>query len=256
MFNLFHNIKEFIKEARVASDTKKKVIIVVVVIISALILGFFWVKSAMYNFSKIGQSLQSINLPTIDVPQDAINSLSDIKNKVSDAGKTVADMNSQAADESAKALATADWKTYTNSEYGFEFQYPKEVIVKENKNMVGIYYTITESNKEQLESENFGWDVLVYQNNSKKDLKDWFNLMFNKKDVDGNCVANVFESNINIRGADTIVFGTGEGLDSSKKCNDGGYYTISPDKLTVIKWELFQDPEYFDQIFPTFKFTK
>ena len=32
----------------------------------------------------------------------------------------------ETANSSFKALATADWKTYRNDKYGFEFKYPKE----------------------------------------------------------------------------------------------------------------------------------
>lgn len=34
---------------------------------------------------------------------------------------------------------TANWKTYTNTQYGFEFKYPKEYVIKDGDNYATVY---------------------------------------------------------------------------------------------------------------------
>ena len=47
-------------------ENKKKIILWTIVAILAVIMGFFWVRGAINNFSIIGQSVQGIKLPKID----------------------------------------------------------------------------------------------------------------------------------------------------------------------------------------------
>ena len=67
----------------------------------APILGYFWFSSAAYHISKIGESINSADLPSIDLPN--------LDNILPDTDQA----------------QTADWKTYTNAEYGFEIKYPE-----------------------------------------------------------------------------------------------------------------------------------
>src|SRR3989344_5292659 len=109
------NFHEYIKKLRGLPEKKKLIIIAVVVVISALIMGFFWVKSAANSLSK----LQSVNLPKLDMPQDAIDSLSDTAGEVGDG------LNQGGVEED---LQTDDWETYTSDKYGFEIKYPSNFL--------------------------------------------------------------------------------------------------------------------------------
>ncbi len=63
----FVTMREFILKLQSLPDSKKKIILIVVVVISALIIGFFEIIWTINNFSKIGNPLKSINVPTIDL---------------------------------------------------------------------------------------------------------------------------------------------------------------------------------------------
>jgi len=102
--------QEFIKKLQHLSETKKIIIIFAVVAMVAPILGYFWFSSASYHISKIGEPVNSVNLPSIDLPN--------LDNILPDTDQA------QTADSSAKDISTADWKTYTNAQYGFEIKYP------------------------------------------------------------------------------------------------------------------------------------
>ena len=55
-----------------------------------------------------------------------------------DAAKKAKDLlekNNQEVVQEVSTSSTADWRTYRNEEYGFEFKYPKDVVVEiNNKN--------------------------------------------------------------------------------------------------------------------------
>ena len=56
-------------------EKKKKIILWSIVAILAVIMGFFWVKEAVSNVSKIGESVKSINLPKINNSMPALDIL-------------------------------------------------------------------------------------------------------------------------------------------------------------------------------------
>ena len=57
-----------------------------------------------------------------------------------------AKFQNETADSSAKALATADWKTYKNGEYGFEFKYPSNWILNNQKYTTNAVSVISPEN--------------------------------------------------------------------------------------------------------------
>lgn len=89
-------IKEFITKLQNLPESKKKIVVWTIVIVLGLVMGFFWIRGAMNSLQKLGESTNKIELPEIQTPTE----------------------NSDAQ--------TADWKTYTNTEYGFEFKYPED----------------------------------------------------------------------------------------------------------------------------------
>ena len=68
----------------------------------------------------------------------------------------------------------ADWKTYTNTQYGFEFKYPKEYTVQDSTN-VGIPKTDVLI---YLMSENDKIEFLVMKNSGIKSLNEAFEMFF------------------------------------------------------------------------------
>ena len=148
-----------------------------------------------------------------------------------------------------KFTGIQNWQTYINSDFGFTFKYPKGVSIKEEgtpqKKLINVFYN---TGGGTAHTEIFAWDIVAHKNSDKKELSDWFNSLNPIENKD--CYE--VESNINVENAQTILI-TSSSRES--KCKDGGYYTISlPNKLTIIKWELYQDPQYFGDILPTFKF--
>ncbi len=60
--------REFITKLQNLPDSKKKIILWSVVATLAVIMGFFWVRGAMNNLSKIGESVGQIKFPEIQTP--------------------------------------------------------------------------------------------------------------------------------------------------------------------------------------------
>lgn len=60
------NLRPYIEKLQNLPENQKKIILWVIVGILAFIMGFFWVRGAVNNFSKIGQSIGEIKMPNID----------------------------------------------------------------------------------------------------------------------------------------------------------------------------------------------
>ncbi len=59
----------FLGKLRNLPEDKKKVILWAIVIVIGLTMGYFWVKDAMNGISKITESVKSVKLPAINLPQ-------------------------------------------------------------------------------------------------------------------------------------------------------------------------------------------
>lgn len=146
---------------------------------------------------------------------------------------------------------TAGWKTYTNDEYGFKFSYPEKVTVKQDGNIIMVHDT--------RQGWPFDWTMTLYQNNKRIDLADWINSQFNSfnEESDKDCKivpSDKYGLRINIKDSYTLMV---DAPSYEASCSHVGYYTMSPDKLTIM---LFSDvqasPEPYQDILSTFTFTK
>ncbi len=108
-------IRNFIVKLQALPEAKKKIVFFSVMAIVVLIVGVWGFFATKNNIGKIGESVKNINLPKFDMPQDSGVSMPSVNGS-----------QNQTADSSAKDLSTADWKTYANTEYGFEIKYPKD----------------------------------------------------------------------------------------------------------------------------------
>lgn len=111
---ILEKIRNFILKLQNLPDAKKKIILVTAVVLFAVIMGFFWIKSAAYDISRLGNSLKSVDLPKIDMPNIQTNP-----------SVPTSSPENQTVDTSAP-LSTDSWKTYTNNKYGFEIKYPSD----------------------------------------------------------------------------------------------------------------------------------
>ena len=111
-------ISNFLVKLRSLSHRQKLIIMWLVGMAMVLALGYVWLGATTINLSKMGESLQALNFPSLGLPPDAKNTMSNL----SEVSTDVFENNSQ----------TEDWKTYTNTEYGFYFKYPNDWIVREN----------------------------------------------------------------------------------------------------------------------------
>ncbi len=70
--DITEKIKTFLTKLQGLSENKKIIILWAVVVVIGLPMGFFWVKGAIKNLSKIGESIGSVKLPEIntsDMPE-------------------------------------------------------------------------------------------------------------------------------------------------------------------------------------------
>lgn len=146
---------------------------------------------------------------------------------------------------------TADWKTYTNNEYGFGFAYPGGVSIQEHGNMISV--------DDNRQGYNFEWDMKLYKNSSKEDLNEWINSQFNSfsRESDKDCKivpSDKYGSKVVIKDAYTLLV---DAPSFGASCGHVAYYTISPDKLIIMEFDLVQaSPELYQDLLSTFKFTK
>jgi len=148
------------------------------------------------------------------------------------------------------SVETADWEIYRNSEYGFGFSYPAGVSVQERGNVISV--------NDNRQGFNFEWDMKFYKNEDKKSLESWINAQFNsfgqQSDKDCKIVpSDKYGSKVNIQDAFTVLI---DAPSFEASCSRVGYYTISPDNLTVMEFNAVQaSPELYQDILSTFKFT-
>jgi hypothetical protein len=225
------NIQEYIKNLQNLPEKVKKAILIAVVLVVSLILGYFWIDSAMRTLSQAGQLGDSMNLPNIDLP--------DLQTPT----------DQQAQNTPAAVLDTTDWKTYANTEYGFEMKYPDNVIVKQDGDIVMVH--------DERPELPFDWSMKFYQNDKKLALTDWINSQFDSfaQTPDKDCkivAADTYGSKINIENAYTVLI---DAPSYEASCGHVGYYTISPDKLTIMEFpDVQSSPELYQDIISTFKF--
>lgn len=141
-------------------------------------------------------------------------------------------------------------KTYQSKLWGFKFQYPAEVTVNENDREghsigVVISYEIPVVAPGKIYD---AWYIEAFQNSAKMGLEEWFSSTFNTA-TDKDC--KQMEASYTM-GYYTVDFGPTPITDA---CAHRGTYMISPDKVTVVKLDLGQAPQYTREILSTFKFT-
>lgn len=128
-----------------------------------------------------------------------------------------------------------DWKTYTNSRYGFELKYPPNI-------------RVTDSTTGALIAN---WSIRIFHNPQKLDFSDWFNSYF-YKNLNKDCI--LLNSNIKIGNYKSYFI---DATAMPESCDNAGYYALSDDNLRIAKLALGQDPQPYGDVFKilsTFKF--
>jgi len=101
--------KNFLTKLQNLPEHQKKIILWTIVAVLGVAMGYFWLTSTINSLSKIGESVKSIKMPNLELSGTDLLSTTTPSNE-----------NLSAANQ------TADWKTYTNKEYGFEIKIPKD----------------------------------------------------------------------------------------------------------------------------------
>ncbi len=118
------NIREYIKKLQDLPESKKKIIFFTIIAVAALIMTLLEVKFTGDSLSKIGNSLQSINLPKINIPDNQANVSND--NAIAINSSPISTPMPSPEDQ------TSDWTTYTSDKYGFEVKYPSNLLIREH----------------------------------------------------------------------------------------------------------------------------
>lgn len=117
----------------------------------------------------------------------------------------------------AHKSATANWKTYANSEYGFEFKYPKDW-TSENNDFFGIVFTSPQTSKK------------VEDNNENCD-----NITSNGDGTDCNPELSNFDFYLNLQANNNI-------------WKDIDKYNPTEKIINVVKWTRYLDQGQFDLV--------
>ena len=109
------NLRPHIEKLQNLPEHKKKIILWTVVVILGLVMGVFWFQGFIKTLSNIGGQMQNIKIPQINTSgMPSLNIL-----------QTTTPGNENVV------VQNADWKTYTNSKYGFEIKYPLDWTFRE-----------------------------------------------------------------------------------------------------------------------------
>lgn len=125
--DLAFKIKNFLEKLQNLPDNKKKVVLWTIVAIIGLTMGYFWIRGAMDNLSKIGQNMGKINFPSIDT-----TSLDALQNTTPNDTAIIQPPSDK----------TNDWKTrtedksgvYINDIYNYQINYSSGATIAENLN--------------------------------------------------------------------------------------------------------------------------
>ncbi|MDO8530083.1 MAG: hypothetical protein Q7S10_01625 [bacterium] len=112
-------IQERIKNLQALPENKKKLVFFSAIVVVGLVLLVFVVKNTKDGITKIGQSVNTISLPKINIP-DYGEDMSAI-----DFGSIVSNL--------ASLAQTAEFLEYKNNEYGFGIKHPKGWMVSSER---------------------------------------------------------------------------------------------------------------------------
>ena len=109
--NVAEKIRNFLEKAQGWPDNKKKIVLWTIVVFIAVIMGFFWARGAMNNFSKIGENMQNIQIPQIDTSDMPTMPLFDISSVVSPGDGSVLVGTADQTDDWMKCVSNCDFYT-------------------------------------------------------------------------------------------------------------------------------------------------
>lgn len=130
---------------------------------------------------------------------------------------------------------------YIDNIDGFSFIYPAEAVVEKNVHTHSIRIANSKNSAEY-------YYIVIYYNPSRLDLADWFYSYFNNHYNQG---CHVMSSNLIVGQYNSLLFSS-QTMDNH--CQNGGYYTINPDKSLVIKWDIGHEAPFLETITQTFQF--
>jgi|GEM_PF-1597739 hypothetical protein len=159
-------------------------------------------------------------------------------------------------------IDTSTWKTYTNSQYGFEFKYPSQALFFEETNSSEDFGILKPGASLPKNPEDFTgvckievWNHLL--NPNKLDLNAWFNEEVKLSRSQGNPYTIMSQKETMINGNKVLVIDDGDDLGSYHRV-----YYLAPSNDFVVQFSITCGPDYkadgtkiFDQILSTFKFT-